>query len=106
MFGKTLLIAAAVGIVGAASASEASDQKRFEGLLRKYALRNSDLQVGKFKPKGACVCRGGSDANEAGFLLWLDPGTDVVCMVPKPFVDGAYSGSSSCSGNDWEVLAK
>lgn len=85
----------------------ASEQKRFEKAIEKFALRNSVFQVSELKPKGMCVCLDASASGKPGFLLWVDDfGGQVYCMVPNPFTpDGAYAGSSSCQGN-WTMLGK
>jgi hypothetical protein len=76
-------------------------------VLQKYAIPNSVLQSGELKPKGVCVCLGGSTVNRPGFVLWIDePGGSVYCMVPNPFgSDGAYAGAGSCQGT-WTMLGK
>lgn len=105
-----LLCVAALSIAGPIvprAEAGASEQKRFEKAIEKFALRNSVFQVSELKPRGMCVCLDAGAYGKPGFLLWIDDfGGQVYCMIPNPFTpDGKYDGAGSCQGN-WTMLGK
>lgn len=80
-------------MLAAAAPCHASDQTRFDALVRKYVPDYYD-QFTSFAPKTACICEPGV-RNRAGVVL--QTAGFVFCVVPN-FVDGSLATfNSTCA---------
>jgi hypothetical protein len=85
-----VLVSAAL-MLAAAAPTQANDETRFGGLVRKYAPRYFD-QYTSFAPKTVCICDPGG-ANAAGVMLSF--GTEVGCLIPN-FANGSLASFQPC----------
>lgn len=94
---STFLVSAFV--LTAAASSRASDETKFEALVRKYVPQYTD-QFSVFTPKVACICE--PSAMKAAGVMLRD-GDYVNCLVPN-FANGKVASFTPCGS--YVVLGK
>jgi hypothetical protein len=87
----SVLVSAAL-VLASNVAGHASDQSRFDALVRKY-IPDMNLQLTSFAPKTLCICEP-SGSKEAGVML--SSSGFIGCVVPA-FVNGALSSFHGCA---------
>lgn len=95
----TTVLASATLVLAAAVPGQASDQARFNSLVRKY-VPEYNAQFTSFAPKTACICEPGG-MKAVGVML-EDSGF-ANCLVPS-FVNGSLTTFYACAS--YQVLGK